>query len=132
MEDNDPSDENFHGTHVSRHHLRRRQQQHRRMRYHVERQAAGHPGRLSHHGGSGYLQDDDCAAALMYAADMGADVINNELGRASYSKIIDDACRDAYDRGCILVAAAVTTPAIPSATPRAWPPPSPWAPWTAT
>jgi len=60
-------------------------------------------------GGSGYLQDDDAAAAIIYAADMGADVINLSWGDTNYSPIISDACRYAYDKGSILVASSGNT-----------------------
>ena len=56
--------------------------------------------------GTGYLQDDDVAAAIMYAADMGADVVNMSWGDTNYSQVVDDACRYAYDKGTILVASA--------------------------
>ncbi len=109
-QDNDPTDENFHGTHV-----------------------AGIVGADSNNGigiaginwtvrmmvlragfrtteGSGYLQDDDASAALIYAADMGADVVNMSWGDANYSPIISDACQYAYDKGVILVASAGNSP----------------------
>jgi subtilisin family serine protease/fibronectin type 3 domain-containing protein len=54
----------------------------------------------------GYLQDDDAAAALIYAADMGADVISLSWGDINYSPIIADACQYAYNKGSIIVAAA--------------------------
>lgn len=60
-------------------------------------------------GGSGYLQDDDAAAAIIYAADMGADVINLSWGDTSYSPIIADACSYAYNKGSILVASSGNT-----------------------
>jgi hypothetical protein len=108
--DNDPSDENFHGTHV-----------------------AGILGADSNNGigvagidwnvrmmvlragfrtteGSGYLQDDDASAALIYAADMGAEVVNMSWGDPSYSPIIADACQYAFDKGVILVASAGNSP----------------------
>lgn len=54
----------------------------------------------------GYLQDDDAAAGIIYAADMGADVINLSWGDTNYSQIIADACSYAYNKGSIIVAAA--------------------------
>jgi len=54
----------------------------------------------------GYLQDDDAAAGIIYAADMGADVINLSWGDTNYSQIIADACFYAYNKGSIIVAAA--------------------------
>ncbi len=54
----------------------------------------------------GYLQDDDAAAGVIYAADMGADVISLSWGDTNFSQIIADACYYAYEHGCVIVAAA--------------------------
>lgn len=56
--------------------------------------------------GLGYLQDDDAATAIVYAADMGAQVINLSWGDTNYSPIIADACAYAYQHGCVIVASA--------------------------
>jgi len=108
--DNDVTDENFHGTHVS-----------------------GIIGAVGNNGigiagvawnvrimplragfrtaqGSGYLQDDDAAAALIYAADNGCHVINMSWGDPNYSPIIADACDYAYEKGVILIASAGNDP----------------------
>lgn len=55
---------------------------------------------------AGYLQDDDAAAAIIYAADNGCKVINMSWGDTSYSPIIADACDYAYAKGVVLVASA--------------------------
>ena len=57
-------------------------------------------------GGSSRLQDDDSAAAIVYAADNGANVINMSWGSERRSFVIQDAIDYAYARGAILVAAA--------------------------
>ena len=57
-------------------------------------------------GGGGYLQNDDLAAAIVYAADNGAQVINMSWGDTVNAFIIKDAVDYAYARGCVLVAAA--------------------------
>ena len=57
-------------------------------------------------GGGAFLQNDDIAAAIVYAADNGADVINMSLGDTVNSFLIQDAVEYAYRRGCVLVAAA--------------------------
>ncbi len=56
--------------------------------------------------GFGYLQDDDAASGVIYAADMGADVINLSWGDINYSPIIADACNYAYQKGTIIIASA--------------------------
>ncbi|MCD4830046.1 MAG: S8 family serine peptidase [Candidatus Cloacimonetes bacterium] len=106
VEDNDPTDENKHGTHVSG------------IICADANNSVGICGVMWNTKlmvlragfrttqGTGYLQDDDCAAAIMYAADMGADVINMSWGDDFYSQVIDDACRYAYEKGAILVASA--------------------------
>ncbi len=57
-------------------------------------------------GGGEYLQNDDLAAAIVYAADNGADVINMSWGDKVNAFIIEDALEYAYDRGCVLIGAA--------------------------
>lgn len=57
-------------------------------------------------GGGAFLQSDDVAAAIVYAADNGAHVINLSLGDTVNVFVIQDAVAYAYQRGCVLVAAA--------------------------
>lgn len=57
-------------------------------------------------GGGAFLQNDDVAAAIVYAADNGANVINLSLGDTVNAFIIQDAVEYAYNKGCILIAAA--------------------------
>ena len=56
-------------------------------------------------GGGGFLEDDDVAAALVYAADQGADVVNMSFGDPNFSPLIRDVVRYAAQAGCTLVAA---------------------------
>ncbi len=109
-QDNDVEDENFHGTHV-----------------------AGIIGASGNNGigvsgtawnvkimpiragfrtttGQGFLQDDDAAASLIYAADNGCNVVNMSWGDPEYSPIIGDACEYAFSRGVTLVASAGNDP----------------------
>ncbi|MCD6334823.1 MAG: S8 family serine peptidase, partial [Candidatus Latescibacteria bacterium] len=103
--DNDPMDESGHGTHV-----------------------AGIVGAASDNGKGiagiapnarlmclraglrlsvgGFLEDDDVAAAIVYAADNGAQVINMSWGDPRLSPLIRDVIRYAEHQGCVLVAAA--------------------------
>lgn len=57
-------------------------------------------------GGSSRLQDDDSAAAIVYAVDNGASVVNMSWGSEHRSFVIQDAIDYAYARGAVLVAAA--------------------------
>lgn len=107
VRDNDPSDDLFHGTHVAG----------------IIAASANNgegiagicwnvrllpirSGFSTNIAGSGILQDDDAAAGIFYAADMGADIINLSWGDVNYSPIIADACNYAYQKGCLIVAAA--------------------------
>ena len=57
-------------------------------------------------GGSSRLQDDDSAAAIVYAVDNGASVVNMSWGSERRSFVIQDAIDYAHTRGAVLVAAA--------------------------
>ena len=49
--------------------------------------------------------DADAAAAIFYAADNGADIINLSLGTENYSQIFQDAVTYAFQKGCLIIAA---------------------------
>ena len=106
LPDNDPMDRHGHGTHV-----------------------AGISGATSNNGtgiagvswnckimplragyktasGSGVLESDDAAQAIVYAAQNGARVINLSWGSANKSNLIADAVQVATDHGAIICAAA--------------------------
>jgi len=105
-QDNNVEDENFHGTHVAG------------IVGAVGNNSIGVVGVCWNVGivpiragfrtvsGSGYLQDDDAAAAIIYATDMGCNVINMSWGDPNYSAIIADACEYAYNKGVTLIASA--------------------------
>lgn len=56
--------------------------------------------------GNRYFEDDDLCSAIVYAVDNGANIINMSWGGDEFSYVIRDATKYAYDRGCVLVAAA--------------------------
>lgn len=57
-------------------------------------------------GGGSRMQDDDSAAAIVYAADNGADIINMSWGSQQQSFVIRDALEYAYARGVVLIGAS--------------------------
>jgi subtilisin family serine protease len=57
-------------------------------------------------GGGAYLEDDDIAAAMVYAADNGARVLNLSFGDPQFSPLLQDAARYARQAGCVLVGAS--------------------------
>ena len=56
--------------------------------------------------GIGYLENDDAALSIVYAADNGANIISMSWGDFEESALIYDAVKYAYDKGVLLVAAA--------------------------
>ncbi len=108
--DNDASDENYHGTHVSG--IIGAEVNNGKGIAGViwEKQLLAIRAGFRTTSGGGYLQDDDVSAAIIYATDMGADIINMSWGSSYYSPIIADACQYAYDRGVILVASSGNDP----------------------
>ncbi len=109
-QDNDPTDENFHGTHVSG--IICANTNNREGVAGINWNSKILPIRAGFRTleGTGYLQDDDAAAAIIYAVNSGAHVINLSWGDAEYSPIIADACEYAYELGSIVVASAGNTP----------------------
>ena len=118
VRDNDPEDETGHGTHVSG------------IIAAKANNGIGIAGIAPNcrlmplragfkYGGGSYLQNDDLAAAIVYAADNGAQVINMSWGDTVRAFIIEDAIEYAYRRGCILVGAAGNSAAVGSYYPAA-------------
>jgi len=54
----------------------------------------------------GYLEDDDVSAAIVYAADNGAQIISISWGDVILAPIINDACNYAYNLGVSVFASA--------------------------
>ncbi len=104
-QDNDVTDENFHGTHVSG--IIGAQGNNgigvSGVNWNVRIMALRAGFRTPE---GGYLQDDDAAAAIIYAADNGCHVVNMSWGDPNYSAIIADACEYAYNKGVTLVASS--------------------------
>ncbi len=55
---------------------------------------------------NGYGEEDDVAAAILYAVQMGAKVINMSFGDNAFSFVLRDVIRYAYSRGVVLIASA--------------------------
>ncbi|MEI6089873.1 MAG: S8 family serine peptidase [bacterium] len=55
---------------------------------------------------AGTGESDDIAAAIVYAADNGANVLNCSFGDYYESKIIRDAINYAYNKGCVIIASS--------------------------
>lgn len=100
--DNDPRDENGHGTNV-----------------------AGVVGAVASNGlgiagvapncrllnlragtSQGLLEEDDVASAIIYAVDNGARIINMSFGDVATSQMLRDVCQFAYRSGVVLIASA--------------------------
>ena len=103
--DNDPEDEGGHGTHVSG--IIAAEANNGIGIAGIARNCRLMPVRASFKfGGGTYIQNDDAAAAIVYAADNGAQVINMSWGDTVRAFIIEDAIEYAYNRGCVLIGAA--------------------------
>ena len=103
--DNEPEDETGHGTHVSG--IIAAETNNRIGIAGIAWKCRLMPLRAGFkYGGGEYLQNDDLAAAIVYAADNGAQVINMSWGDTVNAFIIKDALAYAYARGCVLVGAA--------------------------
>lgn len=62
--------------------------------------------------GGGRGQTDDIAAAIVYGADQGLDVLNLSFGRSRSAPLLEEAIEYAVDRGTIVVASAGNEGAI--------------------
>ncbi len=127
-DDNDPMDDNGHGTHVAGIAA-------------AENNKLGTVGVaynckimvLKAGASSGYFNSSDIAEAIQYAYMNGASVINMSFGGASISFAVEEALKDAYNQ-CVLVAAAgndgkCNQPGCPDHIPQ---PPTPFYPASLT
>mgnify|MGYP002344172191 CR=1 FL=1 len=55
---------------------------------------------------TGNGEEDDAAAGILYAVEMGAKVINMSFGDVNFSLVLRDVIRFAYDNGVVLIASA--------------------------
>ena len=118
VRDNDPEDETGHGTHVSG--IIAAEANNGRGIAGIAPNCRLMPLRAGFkYGGGAYLQNDDLAAAIVYAADNGAGVINMSWGDTVRAFIIEDAVAYAHHRGCVLVGAAGNSATIGSYYPAA-------------
>ncbi|MCY3722220.1 MAG: S8 family serine peptidase [Candidatus Poribacteria bacterium] len=118
VRDNDPEDETGHGTHVSGIIAAEANNGHGIAG--IAPNCRLMPLRAGFkYGGGAYLQNDDLAAAIVYAADNGAGVINMSWGDTVRAFIIEDAVEYAHHRGCVLVGAAGNSATIGSYYPAA-------------
>ena len=118
VRDNDPEDETGHGTHVSG--IIAAKANNGLGIAGIAPNSRLMPLRAGFkYGGGTYLQNDDLAAAIVYAADNGAQVINMSWGDTVRAFIIEDAIEYARHRGCVLVGAAGNSAAVGSYYPAA-------------
>ncbi len=52
------------------------------------------------------VSSENIAAGIIWATDNGAQVINMSVGGSSYARVVDEACRYAYDKGVVVVASS--------------------------
>ncbi len=100
--DNLPDDPNGHGTHVAGTIAAVGDNQHGVVGLAPKAQIL--PVRAL--GATGGGQSDDLQKALIYAADSGADIINNSWGGRRYSQAFADAIDYAHERGVLVISAA--------------------------
>jgi thermitase len=116
-DDNDPQDDHGHGTHVAG------------IAAAASNNSLGIAGiawgarimPLKILDSSGNGSDSDVAAAMIYAADHGAQVINLSLGGAAPASVMEAAVNYAHSRGATVVAAAGNTGSIGVLYPAAYP-----------
>jgi subtilisin family serine protease len=104
--DNDPMDDNGHGTHCSGIAAAAGDNEIGMAGVAFDAKIMAVRAGFSLIFGVGVLEDDDSAAAIIYAADNGADVMNLSWGSFGQSAVIRDAIDYATSKGVTVVAAA--------------------------
>ena len=104
--DNDPSDESGHGTLVAGIAAARADNGVGIAGVAPDAKLMALRGGVLLQAGGSFFEEDDLAAAILYAVENGADVINMSWGSSERAFLIQDAIRYASINGCVLVAAA--------------------------
>ena len=104
--DNDPQDESAHGTHVAGIVAATTNNNLGIVGIAPNAQLMVLRAGMTLLAGGGFLEEDDIAAAILYAAENGAHIINMSWGGPERTLIIGDALRYAQNKGIVLVASA--------------------------
>ena len=106
MRDNDPQDESAHGTRVAGIVAAAANNNRGIAGIAADAQIMALRAGLRRLGGIGFLEEDDIAAAILYAVENGAHIINMSLGGPERTFILGDAIQYAHAQGVVLVASA--------------------------
>ena len=104
--DNDPQDESSHGTHAAGIVAAVRNNNAGIVGIAPDAQIMALRAGLSRLEGGGFLEEDDLAAAILYAVENGAHVINMSWGGPERTFFLGDAIQYAHAQGVVLVASA--------------------------
>ena len=106
MRDNDPQDESSHGTRVAGIVAATTNNNRGIAGIAPDAQIMALRAGLRRLGGIGFLEEDDIAAAILYAVENGAHIINMSLGGPERTFILGDVIQYAHAQGVVLVASA--------------------------
>ncbi len=106
MRDNDPQDESAHGTRVAGIVAATTNNNRGIAGVAPSAQIMALRAGLRRLGGIGFLEEDDIAAAILYAVENGAHIINMSLGGPERTFILSDVIQYAHAQGVVLVASA--------------------------
>ena len=107
--DNDPQDESAHGTRVAGIVAAAANNNRGIAGIAPNAQIMALRAGLRRLGGIGFLEEDDIAAAILYAVENGAHIINMSLGGPERTFILGDVIQYAHAQGVVLVASAGNT-----------------------
>ena len=106
MRDNDPQDESAHGTRVAGIVAATTNNNRGIAGVAPDAQIMALRAGLRRLGGIGFLEEDDIAAAILYAVENGAHIINMSLGGPERTFILSDVIQYTHAQGVVLVASA--------------------------